>query len=1190
MSYGLISHAAVQQAHLPRIRLERPIASSSYESCTGTIREVAVLDQLDIGGSTQLQPQVFLYIVPEIQDYDMILGRPWRKYEQAHIDPSTDTLHIGRTGIQVKNLGGDQQEQQDARLITAATFVKTAHLKQSKVFKISMADIEKALQKLDKKKTPLTKDQLRKMVPHEYHAFLSAFDTVLADKLPPSRPGFDHKIELLKDEKGEEKEAPWGPLYPMSREQLLVLRKTLTEQLEKGFIRVSNSPAAAPVLFVQKPGGGLRFCVDYRAINEITRKDRYPLPLVKETLHQVGRAKYFTKLDVIAAFNKIRMSVGEEWKTAFRTRYGLFESLVMPFGLTNAPSTFQRYVNHVLREHLDEFASAYVDDILVYTNGSLQDHQEHVKLILGKLQKAGLFVDIEKCEFSTQSTKYLGYIIEAGQGIRMDPAKVQAIKDWEEPTSVRGVRGFLGFANFYHSFIKNYTELASPLHALTTKESAAKPFKMTVEARQAFDMLKAAFLVAPAIAYFDPDRETILETDASGWCSGGVLLQVYPEGERPVAFFSKKHSPAECNYEIHDKELLAIVRALEEWTEFLISVPKFTIRTDHKNLQYFNRIRHLTERQMRWSLLMSKFSYNLEYKPGRLNALADALTRRDQDTPQNDQDNRVAARESRIFEDLQFLPAKVHIAPVNINTTPALDNDLTPLWEEHERTDSIIQDLKEAVLTNSRQVPAHLRHLSVSISDLAIHQERLTFRRRYWVPDHEPLRTQLIQSCHDSCTTGHPGKNNLVAIMARSYHWPGMTKQIAQFVQNCRACGRNVVWRNKKQGLLQPLPVPSRPWQEISMDYITDLPCTESSNRHVLVIVDRLSKGIITVPCKDLDGNTLAKKMWKHYIPHHGLPSSITSDRGEQFVHGVWGHMARLYGITKRLSTAYHPETDGQTERTNQTVEEILRLHCSYHQTDWDTWLPAAQLAVLNRDAASTKMSPFFMMHGYNPELGLNIDLPDLTDGPAPENPIDAASQKIQKTQDAIEFAAACMTYAQQQQEKASNRHREAAPAYKPGDKVWLDLRNIRVENPRKKKLCELHGMFTVREAIGTKAYRLDVPDDIHNVFNTSLLRPVSDSPLPSQVLDETQPAPIIVNDEDEYEIEHIDNHRTKRLRGSRQPILQFLVKWKGYAQPSWTNAWNCAGCTELTKYEQKIGNIFTAEELGVNDGEEEGG
>ena len=233
----------------------------------------------------------------------------------------------------------------------------------------------------------------------------------------------------------------------------MVLRKTLTEYLDKGFIRVSNSAAAAPILFVKKPNGGLRFCCDYRALNKVSVKDRYPLPLIQETLDRISKAKWFTKLDVIAAFHRIRIEEGSEWLTAFRTRFGLFEWLVMPFGLANAPSTFQRFINWTLRDFLDDFCSAYLDDILIFTSGSLKEHRQHVCKVLEKLRQAGLQIDIDKCEFDAKSTKYLGFIIEAERGIRMDPDKVKAILGWETPTSVRGVRSFLGFANFYQRFI-----------------------------------------------------------------------------------------------------------------------------------------------------------------------------------------------------------------------------------------------------------------------------------------------------------------------------------------------------------------------------------------------------------------------------------------------------------------------------------------------------------------------------------------------------------------------------------------------------------------------------------------------------------------------------------------------------------------------------------------------------------------
>ncbi|RYO56238.1 hypothetical protein AA0116_g8225 [Alternaria tenuissima] len=414
---------------------------------------------------------------------------------------------------------------------------------------------------------------------------------------------------------GQQPQPPWGPLYGMSRGELLVLRRELTSLLEKGFIRVSSSPASAPVLFARKPGGGLRLCIDYRALNAITKKDRYPLPLIRETLNNLSKAKWFTKLDVIAAFHKIRVAEGDEWKTAFRTPLWTVRVAGNTLWHGEFPSTFQRYINWTLREYLDEFCSAYLDDVLIYTDGSLQQHQEHVKKVLSKLQAAGLHVDIKKCEFEVKSTKYLGFIIDAGKGIRMDPEKVKAIKEWEAPRTVKGVRSFLGFANFYRRFIRDFAKVATPP---LTRLTGDVTFVWGDDEQKAFDKLKEVFITEPNLAAFDPERDTVLECDSSGYAVGGVLSQYDDEGIlRPCAFFSRKNNAHECNYEIHDKELLAVIRCLEEWDAELRSVKSFKVITDHKNLEYFMKPKLLSERQVRWAALLSRYNMEMLYRPGK---------------------------------------------------------------------------------------------------------------------------------------------------------------------------------------------------------------------------------------------------------------------------------------------------------------------------------------------------------------------------------------------------------------------------------------------------------------------------------------------------------------------------------------------------------------------------------------------
>jgi hypothetical protein len=301
---------------------------------------------------------------------------------------------------------------------------------------------------------------------------------------------------------------------------------------------------------VKKPGG-IQFCVDYRGLNNITRKDRYPLPLFTLTLRNVAKAKWFTKLDINAAFHKIRVAQGEEWKTAFRTRYGLFEWQVAPFGLTGAPAEFQQYVNGVLQDYLDDFVSAYIDDILIYSSGSLQDHREKVGRVLQRLMDAGLQIDINKCEFETKRVKYLGYIVEAEVDIGVDSDKIVAIHEWATPTTVKAVQAFIGFANFYCVFIPNFSDIAKPLLILTKKEMI---FHWDKACDQAFEELKELLITAPILAHFEPEKETLVEADSSGYATGGLLLQRQADSNwQPVAYYSKKHSLTEANYPIQQR-------------------------------------------------------------------------------------------------------------------------------------------------------------------------------------------------------------------------------------------------------------------------------------------------------------------------------------------------------------------------------------------------------------------------------------------------------------------------------------------------------------------------------------------------------------------------------------------------------------------------------------------------------------
>ncbi|KAI1507259.1 Dimer-Tnp-hAT dimerization containing protein [Pyrenophora tritici-repentis] len=592
---------------------------------------------------------------------------------------------------------------------------------------------------------------------------------------------------------------------------------------------------------------------------------------------------------------------------------------------------------------------------------TLQDHRQKVGKVLQRLMDAGLQIDIDKCEFETKRVKYLGYIVEAEVGIQVDPEKVVAIREWATPTTVKAVRAFIGFANFYRVFIPEFSDLAQPLINLTKKEAV---FHWDAACDQAFESIRELLVTAPILGHFDPERETLVEADSSGYATGGLLLQKDKDNNwQPVAYYSKKHSATEANYPIHDKELLAIVRCLEAWAPELHMVKKFTVLTDHKNLQYFYRERQLSERQVRWSELISRFNFALEWKPGKTMGKPDALSRREQDLPTGYDDERLRSRFIRLFQSkhLRSIQIQPLSATTEIDFTKNIrlfeDQNMQNLWHKGRQEDTLYQELTTLVANKERNLPTILqKEKAVSIAECTLDERGLLrFRDRIWIPDCEPLRTQIIQNIHDSHITGHPGRDLTYTILSRQFFWSGAASDVRRFVRNCEICGRNTIWRDTKRGLLKPLPIPERIWGEISIDFITDLPPSGRDNAtNCMVVTDRLTKGVELEGLHDISAEAVAQRLFERHYPIHGIPTAITSDRGPQFVCDLWRHFCKLLDIEQRLSTAYHPQTDGATERMNQEIEKMIRIWATYTQENWLALLPIVIGAINNREASST--------------------------------------------------------------------------------------------------------------------------------------------------------------------------------------------------------------------------------------------
>ncbi|CAI7927016.1 unnamed protein product, partial [Closterium sp. NIES-54] len=439
--------------------------------------------------------------------------------------------------------------------------------------------------------------------------YTDVFPADLPAKLPPER-AIDHSIRLIPGST-----PPVRPTYRMSTAELLELRQQLDDLLEKGFIRPNTSPYTAPVLFTRKKDGDLRLCIDYRALDAITIKNKYPLPHVEELFDMLGEATVFSKLDLRSGYHQIRLAEDDISKTAFRTRYGQFEFRVLPFGLTNAPATFMGLMNNIFQPFLDRFVIVFLDGILIFSK-SLEEHAQHLRIVLDTLRQHRLYAKLSKCTFDRSSIGFLGHVISS-QGIAMDPAKVQCLADWPAPRTVAELQSFIGLAKYYNKFIFNFSHICAPLSDLF-RQSAA--FQWGLPQQTTFSSIKAALTSAPVITVADPSRPYFIWTDASDVAVGAILCQDHGHGMQPLAFESRKLQPAERNYATHDQELLAIVHAIKTWRCY-VELQPVTVYTDHRPLQHLKTQPVLSRRQARWAEFLEQFVPSLQiiYRPGKLN-------------------------------------------------------------------------------------------------------------------------------------------------------------------------------------------------------------------------------------------------------------------------------------------------------------------------------------------------------------------------------------------------------------------------------------------------------------------------------------------------------------------------------------------------------------------------------------------
>ncbi|KAJ9523637.1 hypothetical protein QJQ45_007339 [Haematococcus lacustris] len=1181
-------------------------------------------------------------ILPQMLDgIDLILGADWQKSHNALLDVSTNICHIQVQGKKHKLHSQHLKFQPGIAVLT--------HMANSNkpVEQCSAQQAARALRKgcpsvlvlvqpddgdavegwhsgslasviASSAKKPKTEQHVHGLMPQSevdslVHDMYPEVFQDMPSGLPPDR-GVGHTIRMAPDH---------VPPYQRPRRYTLremnEMKKQVAELLAKKLIEPSCSPYGAPVLFVEKRDGTLRMCVDYRALNKLTVRDRYPLPRIDDLFDKLQGKTIFSSLDLQSGYHQIRITPEDVPKTAFVTPEGQFQYKVLSFGLTNAPATFQRVMNRVFEKQLKEgFVLVYLDDILVMSS-SPEEHAMHLKEVLQVMKDNQLYAKLSKCDFNRPELKFLGHIV-GRQGIAVDPAKVQVIKEWPVPSSLKELQAFLGLANFFRRFIAGYSTIAAPLTHLTGEKVAAGTNwqQLGEPALRAFNALKQALCSTPVLALPDPNQPFEVWSDASLVGTGGVLLQ----GGRVVAYTSHKFSPAQMKYTTGEQELLGIIRALQEWRCYLDGAVHVTIVTDHNPLIYLKTQTNLSRRQARWMEFLARFNHHIEYKPGKGN-VADplsrnpALTYQMTSTGSDDDDGEpimvsvgaalcvsgvyalvLTRRQAGLLQQQSTgqPPPAAPCPPADtrrhrrtcadgraVVPNPVAPGDEWPGGGETQldsATHTPTASTEYSTTTGDSLIEAIIKGYSTDerFADRAYTQAYELSEAGLWmsggkvvVPKSPLVRRQVLESCHDANYAGHMGISKTWHGVNRYFTWPGMRKDVEDYVRQCDACQRNKPSTRLKAGKLQPLSIPGRRWESISMDMIVKLPKSGKQNYDsIMVYVDRLSKMVHLVPTHEaISAADAARLFYREVVRLHGLPASVVSDRGPIFNSQYWRHVCELCHTQLCMSSAYHPETDGQTERANRIIEEMLRHYVDENHSDWADHLPWVEFAINNSWHETVRNSPFFLNYGQHPLTPAVMDLP---------RKVPKAAEFVEGIEKAVRKAKHCWRVAQLRMKALVDGKRRDV-SYHPGAQVLLstvNMRNNQNEQGVRKLKPRYVGPFTVLRMIGKVAVQLHLPPSwnrMHNVFHVSLVKPYCGNQTPNLAA----PPPVQwLEGEPVYEVEKLLAHRVVKLkgrnRGKGRPKskeakkgLEFLVRWAGYSEEhdTWEPQKNLLNCEE---------------------------